>query len=85
MFAAFFWPRANGAGAVAGLLIGIAVNTLFLVAPELKPFPLHEGVYGVLANVLALSSVSLLTAPEPAARVRTYVNAGAPLDTESPA
>ena len=85
MFAAFFWPRANGAGAVAGLLVGIAVNTLFLVAPELKPFPLHEGVYGVLANVLALSSVSLLTAPEPAARVRTYVNAGAPLDTESPA
>jgi SSS family solute:Na+ symporter len=83
MFAAFFWPRANGAGAIAGLLAGIAVNTLFLVTPELKPFPLHEGVYGVMANVLALVSVSLLTKPEPADRVRTYVNAGAPLDAES--
>ncbi len=83
MFATFFWPRASGTGAVAGLLVGIAVNTLFLVAPELKPFPLHEGVYGVLANVTALVSVSLLTAPEPADRVRTYLEAGAPLDTEA--
>jgi SSS family solute:Na+ symporter len=83
MFAAFFWPRANGAGAIAGLLAGIGANTLFLVAPELKPFPLHEGVYGVLANVAALVAVSLVTAPEPADRVRTYMEAGTPLEVEA--
>jgi len=85
MFAAFYWPRATGAGAVAGLVVGIAVNTLFLVAPELKPFPLHEGIYGLLANTIALVAVSLSTPPEPAERLRTYVEAGAPAAADAPA
>jgi len=74
-----FWVGA----AVAGLVTGIAVNTLLLVAPELKPVPLHEGVYGLLANVTALVAVSLRTAPEPAERVRTYVESGTPAEASS--
>jgi SSS family solute:Na+ symporter len=84
MFATFYWPRATGAGALAGLLAGIAVNTLFLVAPELKPVPLHEGIYGLMANVVMLVAVSLSTAPEPAERMRTYVESGTPAAAEAP-
>lgn len=80
IFAAFYWPRATGAGAIAGLLLGIGVNTLFLVAPDLKPFPFHEGIYGLVANIAALVTVSLNTRPEPADLLQTYVEAGAPLE-----
>ena len=76
MFAAFYWPRATGAGALAGLVTGIAVNTLFLVRPELSPIAgLHEGIWGLAANVPVFIAVSLLTRPQAAERVRTYVEA----------
>jgi len=75
-FAAFYWPRATGAGALAGLLAGIVVNTVFFVYPELRPIAdLHEGVYGLAANVPVLIVVSFLTAPQSAERVRAYVEA----------
>lgn len=73
VFAAFYWPRATGRGALAALVVGIGVNTLFLVAPDLKPFPMHEGVYGLIANVLILVIVSLRTAPEPSDTLAPYL------------
>jgi SSS family solute:Na+ symporter len=73
VFAAFYWPRATGTGALSGLLAGIGVNTLFLIAPHLRPFPLHEGLYGLLANVAVFVAVSLRTAPHDRARLSTYV------------
>lgn len=76
VIAAFYWPRANGPGALAGLLGGIAVNTFFLVLPQLKPWPMHEGVYGLAANLLLLITVSLATRPEPAERVGEYAASG---------
>ncbi len=45
----------------AGLLAGIAVNVLFASWPELRPFAIHAGAYGLAANLLALVSVSYLT------------------------
>ncbi|MCP3959849.1 MAG: sodium:solute symporter family protein [bacterium] len=76
MFAAFYWPRATGAGALAGLLTGIAVNTLFLVRPDLSPIPgMHEGIWGLAANVPVFVAVSLMTRPQATERVRTYVEA----------
>lgn len=75
-FAAFYWPRATGAGALAGLVTGIAVNTLFMISPGLSPVPgMHEGIWGLLANIAALVTVSLLTAPSSPERVRAYVEA----------
>ncbi|MFU8813384.1 MAG: sodium:solute symporter family protein, partial [Balneolaceae bacterium] len=62
--AMFYWKRATRAGAIAGLLGGIIVNMIFLALPELKPLPLHEGVYGLVANVSLLISVSLFTKPD---------------------
>ncbi|MEO1370633.1 MAG: sodium:solute symporter family protein, partial [Acidobacteriota bacterium] len=67
MVAAFYWPRATGKGAVAGLFVGLVVNVLFLRHPELKPAGLehvHEGVFGLLANIPLLIGVSLLDRPQ---------------------
>ena len=75
IFAAFYWPRATGKGAIAGLAAGLIVNTLFLMAPELKPVPLHEGVYGLIANIAVLATVSLLTEPEPEETLSPYFDA----------
>ena len=72
IFAAFYWPRATGKGALAGLLTGLAVNTFFLVFADLRPVPMHEGIYGLLANVLVFVAVSLRTAPEPIEKLRHY-------------
>lgn len=60
LLAAFYWPRANGPAAISGLVAGIAVNTFFLVNPESRPLPLHEGVYGLAANVTFLAAITLL-------------------------
>jgi SSS family solute:Na+ symporter len=73
LFAAFYWPRATRAGALAGLLAGISVNTFFLLLPHLRPFPMHEGVYGLVANILVFVAVSLATEPEPMEKLRAYM------------
>ena len=78
MFAAFYWPRATGKGAVAGLAAGLLVNNLFLFFPELKPAALaglHEGVFGLAANIPLLIGVSLLTPPDEPEKVRPFVEA----------
>jgi len=72
VFAAFYWPRATGPGALAGLLTGVGVNTFFLVAPALRPLPLHEGVYGLAANLVVFVGVSLLTPPHARERLAHY-------------
>ncbi len=74
MFAAFYWPRGTGAGALSGLATGVAVNTFFLVAPHLRPLPLHEGVYGLIANVAVFVAVSFLTAPHDVEHLRAYTH-----------
>jgi SSS family solute:Na+ symporter len=76
LIAAFYWPRATAWGAGAGMVAGIAVNMLFLLAPALKPWPLHEGIYGLAANMLVLVSVSLMTKPVCAERLKDYSEAG---------
>lgn len=72
VFAAFYWPRATRAGALAGLAGGLVVNTFFLLMPEMRPFPLHEGVYGLIANVALLIGISLATPPVSEERLRAY-------------
>ena len=76
LIAAFYWPRATKYGAAAGLLTGIAVNMLFLLAPELRLVPLHEGIYGLVANIVVLVMVSLMTKPASAERLKDYAEAG---------
>ncbi|HEY3645384.1 MAG TPA: sodium:solute symporter family protein [Gammaproteobacteria bacterium] len=76
LIAAFYWQRATAIGAGAGLVAGIAVNMLFLLQPGLKPWPLHEGIYGLVANLIVLAAVSLMTKPVSAERLKDYAEAG---------
>ncbi|HKK45901.1 MAG TPA: sodium:solute symporter family protein [Balneolaceae bacterium] len=75
VFCMFYWRRANGKGALAGLIGGILVTILFLLYPDLRPVPLHEGIYGLIVNIILLVSVSLATEPESTDRIERYVNA----------
>ena len=72
--AALFWRRATTPGVIAGLVAGGATALLFFFLPELKPIPLHEGVFGLIVHVIVLVLVSLLTPPQDPARVEAYVN-----------
>ncbi|HEV2331663.1 MAG TPA: sodium:solute symporter family protein [Gammaproteobacteria bacterium] len=76
LIATFYWKRATAAGAMAGLLAGIGVNMVFLLEPAWRPLPLHEGIYGLAANVLMLVGVSLWTKPVAAARLQEYSEPG---------
>jgi len=63
LVATLYWPRATGAGALAGMVTGGLVSLLFVLLPEWRPLPLHAGLYGVVANAIVLVAVSLATAP----------------------
>lgn len=79
-----FWSRANGPGAVAGMVVGMGVTLGYLALnqPWLRGVlgvtaepqlwwgidPIAAGVFGVPAGMLALVVVSLLTPPPSAAR-----------------
>ncbi len=62
--ATLYWKRATAAGAGAGLLGGMLVTTVLVLAPELRPFPLHAGLYGLLANTALLLGISWLGRPD---------------------
>jgi SSS family solute:Na+ symporter len=76
LIAVFYWHRATAAGALAGLLVGIAVTVLFLLEPAWRPLPLHEGIYGLMANVIVLVTVSLRTRPVSQERLKVYSEPG---------
>lgn len=59
LVATLYWRRATAPGVLAGLVLGIAVNLVFARWGELRPVPLHAGVYGLAVNVLTLVAVSL--------------------------
>ncbi len=76
IFAMFYWKRATKTGALAGLFGGILVNTFFLIFPDLKPFPMHEGMYGLAVNIILLLGVSLATKPDDPNRVNKFLHSG---------
>jgi SSS family solute:Na+ symporter len=58
--AALYLRRATGAGVLAGLGLGIAVNLYLKSHPELRPFAIDAGLYGLAVNVAVLAAVSWL-------------------------
>ena len=79
VFAMFYWKRATKAGALCGLFGGIIVNTFFLIFSGLKPIDMHEGIYGLAANIILLVAVSLLTKPDDPERVEKFSTGSASL------
>jgi SSS family solute:Na+ symporter len=63
-------------GALAGLIAGGGVAILLNVVPELAWGGIHPGIYGVAANVLVLSFVSLATPRMDVAHVRQFTSPG---------
>jgi SSS family solute:Na+ symporter len=71
--ATLYWRRATGPAVLSGLVAGIFVTTLLVVFPQLKPLPLHAGLYGFIANLLLLVLVSFSTTSSSPERDRTYL------------
>jgi SSS family solute:Na+ symporter len=63
VYAAFLWRRASAAGVIAGLIIGSAVTGLLVLQPDWRPYDLHEGLVGLVANLVTLVIVSLASRP----------------------
>ncbi len=77
VYAALYWKRATTTGALSGLLAGIATSVFFLVNAELRPFEIHEGILGLIVNIIVLVTVSLLTRPQDPDHVAEFVEAKA--------
>jgi len=73
LLAAFFWPRATRAGVIAGLLAGCAVVLLMHRFPDLQWQQIDPGIFGVVANVITMVTVSLLTEPMDEQHVEQFV------------
>ena len=72
VYAAFLWPRATARGVVAGLLVGISVTGLLVLQPAWKPYGIHEGLVGLVANIATLFLVSIATRPPDRAHVAAW-------------
>ncbi|MEE8134095.1 MAG: sodium:solute symporter family protein [Gemmatimonadales bacterium] len=62
VYGAFLWRRATGAGAVAGLIVGVSITGLLVIRPDWRPYGLHEGLTGLIGNLITFVVVSLATA-----------------------
>ena len=72
VYAAFLWRRTTAPGVVAGLLVGITVTGLLVIKPEWRPLDIHEGLVGLVANILTLVAVSLTTKPPASDHVQEW-------------
>jgi sodium/proline symporter len=55
-----FWKRLTFAGAVAGIVVGAAVDIIWLVTPVLSGTGLYEIIPGFISGVLAAVVVTLM-------------------------
>jgi SSS family solute:Na+ symporter len=74
VYAALYWRRATTAGVVAGFGAGIATTVFFLSMPGLRPYQIHEGILGVVVNVIVLVAVSLATKPQARTHAEAFVD-----------
>ena len=56
--ATLYLKRVTGLGILAGLVSGSLVTVAFVIAPGLRPWPVHAGLYGLVINTVMLLSVS---------------------------
>ncbi len=76
VISAFYLRRANGWGAMAGLVSGILTLAWFTFGPVKNPFGVHAGLIGLFVNVISLLLVSLLTRPNDSGIIAVYKAAG---------
>jgi SSS family solute:Na+ symporter len=73
VYSAFLWKRTTAVGVIAGLLVGISVTGLLIMRPDLRPFGLHEGIVGLITNIMTLVLVSLATSPPRKEHVDSWI------------
>ena len=79
ILATLYWRRATGVAVLWGMIGGAAVTAVFFVFQDLRPFPLHAGVYGLLANGILLVAITLATRSDSPQRDRDFIEiAGTP-------
>jgi len=71
----FYWRRSTPVGVLSGLAAGCMVTIVWNLVPELQWQGIHPGIFGVLANVFFLVTVSVLTRPMDPEHVAQFVNA----------
>ncbi|MFT4627396.1 MAG: SSS family solute:Na+ symporter [Myxococcota bacterium] len=76
LVATLFIRRATGVGVFTGLVVGSAVTIALVVWPELRPWGVHAGLYGLVANVAVVVVGSWLTRPPADADAVLQVAAG---------
>jgi SSS family solute:Na+ symporter len=76
VYAALYWKRATTPGVLAGLFGGMATAVFFVLRPELKPFQIHEGILGLVVNLVLLFAVTLLTQPQEQEQAEGFIAIG---------
>lgn len=59
LVATLYLRRVSGRALLSGLLLGGALTGAFVISPDLRPWDLHPGLYGLTANTLTLVIGSL--------------------------
>ena len=77
VYGALFWRRGSRMGAIAGLVVGVGVNFYFQLVADSRPFELHAGLLGLVANSVVFIVISLVTrvTPDHQAKADSFVEA----------
>jgi SSS family solute:Na+ symporter len=73
LLAGLYSRRATAAGILAGLAGGVALSTFFALRKDLRPWPIHEGIYGLVLNAALVVLVSALTRRRDLARDEEFL------------
>ena len=57
--ATLLWRRASGVAVLWGMILGSALNITLVIWPELRPFEIHAGLYGLALNAIVVVAGSL--------------------------
>ena len=60
-----YGPRVPGIAVLLGMVAGSLVTLLFVVYPEVRPFLIHAGLYGLTANLATIVAATLFLPPPP--------------------
>lgn len=55
---ALYVPRASARGVLTGLVAGSLCTLLFVMQPDLRPWSIHAGTYGLVVNLLCIMLLS---------------------------
>jgi SSS family solute:Na+ symporter len=56
--AALYAPRVGRAGVLWGMVAGSLVTLVLVMWPQLRPWPVHAGAYGLVVNIATLLALS---------------------------